>query len=211
MENSHLYSTISASTYKRNKKDRQKYLKMQGINNYSIDNELSNKYHSVYINNDNNNVVFGIRGTDVKDFGDLITDSALLFDLQAVTPRFRKAQNHLKKVQEKYKDKNITLTGHSLGGSISEQLAKTNNLKAHVFNKGSSPFGLNQRYLESLISNKGKDNVTSYITVGDSISNSSIFDPSTNNVIISPNDDLKNKSNPFYYHNIRHFHNTRIQ
>ena len=47
--------------------------------------------------------------------------------LEKQDKRFKNAQSHLNKVKNKYGD-NITVTGHSLGGSISEQLARSKNL-----------------------------------------------------------------------------------
>ena len=43
--------------------------------------------------------------------------------LEKQDKRFKNAQSHLNKVKNKY-GTNITVTGHSLGGSISEQLAR---------------------------------------------------------------------------------------
>ena len=49
------------------------------------------------------------------------------------------AQSHLDKVKNKYGN-NITITGHSLGGSISDHLARANHdIKGIAFNRGSGP------------------------------------------------------------------------
>ena len=62
------------------------------------------------------------------------SDHAILWGFEKQDKRFNNAQTHLDKVKNKY-GKNITVTGHSLGGSISEQLARSNNdIKAIAFN-----------------------------------------------------------------------------
>ena len=54
--------------------------------------------------------------------------------------RFKQSQEHLNKVKSKYGNDKIIVTGHSLGGSISEQLARCNpNINSVAFNRFSGP------------------------------------------------------------------------
>ena len=59
-------------------------------------------------------------------FNDLKADGSVLFGLEKQNKRFKNSQNHLNKVINKYGDDTYVTTGHSLGGSISSQIAKSN-------------------------------------------------------------------------------------
>ena len=65
--------------------------------------------------------------------------NAILWGLEKQDKRFKNAQSHLDKVKHKYGD-NITITGHSLGGSITDHIARKNHdIKGIAFNRGSGP------------------------------------------------------------------------
>ncbi|KAJ1401002.1 hypothetical protein B484DRAFT_405859 [Ochromonadaceae sp. CCMP2298] len=55
---------------------------------------------------------------------DLVTDAALLLGLERFTPRFKREERFVKKVKGRFADKQLTLVGHSLGGSLASANAK---------------------------------------------------------------------------------------
>ena len=111
------------------------------INKY--DPELSSQTEKVFYNPISKETVISHTGTNFgskKWYNDLRSDNAILWGLEKQDKRFKNAQSHLNKVKNKYGD-NITVTGHSLGGSISEQLARSNpNVNSIAFNRGSGPW-----------------------------------------------------------------------
>lgn len=213
-DEAHLYSIMAQASYLRNRGDRENLLKKNGLEGWNIDNELSDKENTVFTKGDD--VVFSIRGTDFSNSsggksGDLATDALLSLGLETITPRYRRSKKNLAKAQDKYKDKNIVITGHSLGSRIGIELAKEKGLEAHVFNQGSTVAHNKRGIVDKLLAgNKQKERIHSYHIVGDLISNSSIFDPSITTHILEPNPDVKKTKNPLYYHDLNHFKNTRI-
>lgn len=90
---------------------------------YYID-PLSDLEHSVLVNPAKNKVVFGVRGTNVMNTQDILTDVSLgIFDIKTLN-RYKKAQEKYKEIKNKFGDIPITHASHSLGGLISSQLAE---------------------------------------------------------------------------------------
>lgn len=105
---------------------------------YSYIASLSDAKHATYAKGDV--AKFSVRGTKVTDIEDLANDKVIAEggDLTK-SDRYKRANSLLKKVKDKYKK--IWVTGHSLGGRLTQLLSKNNgNLKAYTFNAGSSPF-----------------------------------------------------------------------
>lgn len=125
---------ILKSSYLTNK-DAEKKLENKG---YTLDKELSNKNQKVFTDNQGNpNISF--RGSKtVKDW--LVSDVAILTGLQNLDPRFKESLKLTKQVKKKYEDKPINITGHSLGGSISDYVNRNVKLpkgsKVETYNKG---------------------------------------------------------------------------
>ena len=64
----------------------------------------------------------------------------LYYGLERQDKRLKNAQSHVDKVKNKYGNDNVTVTGHLLGASISEQLARSSpNIYNYsiAFNRGS--------------------------------------------------------------------------
>jgi hypothetical protein len=90
---------------------------------YYID-PLSDLEHSVIVNPNKNKVIFGVRGTNVMNTNDILTDMSLgVFDIKTLN-RYKKAQEKYKEIKNKFGDIPITHASHSLGGLISSQLAE---------------------------------------------------------------------------------------
>ena len=104
---------------------------------WTLDSNLSDTEKKVLFKDDE--VVVSYRGTDSTK--DVLNDLSLLLGLDKLfSPRKRKERKHFKKVLQKYKGKQISLTGHSLGGkSVMNIILKypTDFYKAYMINGAS--------------------------------------------------------------------------
>jgi hypothetical protein len=91
------------------------YGKTQPPEGWQIDPELSNRNRTVFYHPESDQAVLSLRGTDLKNSGDLGTDLLLSLGLQNLSARFKNAHKTAKHAAAKYN--NLTLVGHSLGGS----------------------------------------------------------------------------------------------
>lgn len=121
-----LHDLINAS-YQRNKAAE----KVGNQYNVKLDHHLSNSEHKVFHdpNTNNSSVVFA--GT--RKAGDLLTDAAIAVGLGKYTKRFKDSERVIRDVRNKYPSTNITASGHSLGGSLSEHVKSD---KTFTYNKG---------------------------------------------------------------------------
>ena len=104
--------------YKSQKKQK-KVMKKYG---YKIDKDLSNDNEQVYYNPSDKKLRYNVAGTHkLSDWG---TDAYLALGGLKSTNRYKEADNTLKKAKAKYNINNATVTGHSLGGSIAQGIAK---------------------------------------------------------------------------------------
>jgi len=129
-------ATALKSTYK-TKNESEKLMNESG---YEFDKSLSNQSDRVYFNPYDNKLLITYRGT-TNLINDLPADFSILTG-QFNTKRFTGAVDQYQKVKQKYyKTPDITLIGHSLGGTLASQVNKSdqNNKSNHVitFNKGS--------------------------------------------------------------------------
>jgi hypothetical protein len=87
---------------------------------YAMDKGLSNNNQQVFYNNANKKLLVNVSGThNLQDVG---TDIYLAFGGIKNTNRYKEARTTLNKAKEKYKT-NATVSGHSLGGTISGLIA----------------------------------------------------------------------------------------
>lgn len=89
---------------------------------------------------------------------------------------FTKADKFVKalKNSETYKDKNITLTGQSLGGSIASYVSLKQQISAVVLNAGALGAGLQEKIGDENLQ-KADNFLTHIVAKGDFLSNSSVF------------------------------------
>lgn len=154
---------------------------------YTIDPSLSNKNAVVLKNGDN--IVISYRGTDVRNPSDLLADTEILLGRDKVNlflnDRFDEANSLYTKVKAEYPDKQIILTGHSLGSSEAIYVGTKNNTRSISFNEGTSP-------LDALFSWSADESATKkqtvYITSKDLISNLSILEPYDIKYVSAKND-----------------------
>lgn len=121
------------------------------IDGHFYDRSLSNKRTAVYVNDNMEHIILAFRGTVPSNLRDLLSDSKIfLEDFKIRKDEFKKskymkeARKAYKSIRKKYGDIEITITGHSLAGRVSIQLAKELNEDSVSFNAGGGDFGTNQ-------------------------------------------------------------------
>ena len=140
-EDEKLHRDVANESYEN--EDERKDLGDDGIYQYKA--EDSDKRTGVWHNADTQHTVIGHRGT--ADLGDVNTD---LFSIkgnifkgtQRNNPLFKADLEHFDRTAEKYGG-NISVGGHSLGSSRSENVSRNRNVRAHGFNTGRG-FGFQQ-------------------------------------------------------------------
>jgi len=102
----------------------------EGYEHERINDELS-----ILKNPTTKKAIIGIRGT--ATVGDAFTDLAHLNDIRD-SERYKRTKSQVKEAKDKLSGYNVSLAGHSLGGSLAHHVADEFDLPAHVFNPGSS-------------------------------------------------------------------------
>ena len=84
------------------------------------------------------NIVIAFRGTELDDSQDIDNDYKMWIE-KKIPPQINEAKNFIKTIQAdpKFKNKNITLTGHSLGGSLAQLIGAMYGYNTVTFN----PYG----------------------------------------------------------------------
>ena len=107
----------------------------QTLGGYERDSSFDTKKSAVYHNKKTNKTIISYRGTDPTDPEDLYNDAHILRGSQSTTDRYKRSEAVYDAVKTKYNSE-ITSTGHSLGGNISEHIARKKGGKAETFNTG---------------------------------------------------------------------------
>ena len=95
------------------------------INDYMLDEKLSNLYGKVYVNEKLKKVVLAFRGTGMENLGtDWLNNLVFAFDANAyrLTPRYNTAVKMYNGAMKKYKGYKFELVGHSQSGVIVNNL-----------------------------------------------------------------------------------------
>ena len=96
--------------------------------------EFSTIDRTVYQQDGSGHVVIAFRGTNVLDARDTSTDLLLAAGATGLSHRFYNAENVTRAVINKYGRKNVTVTGHSLGGSQALHVSRKFGVNAYVYN-----------------------------------------------------------------------------
>ena len=164
LENKDDYKLLSKVAYKKHQNNIEDAIKNT---NYKYDPQLSSQTEKVFYNPISKETVISHTGTNFgskKWYNDLRSDNAILWGLEKQDKRFKNAQSHLNKVKNKYGD-NITVTGHYLGGSISEKIARSNpNVNSIAFNRGSGPLQQFRKRPKKLIDVGNSNDPISYFS-----------------------------------------------
>ncbi len=191
IDNQHRYAVLSKASYDYYKYGLDKAQKELGnysqTKDYRIDPKLSNK-NAVVLEKDNQ-VVVSYRGTDLTNPSDILADAEILLGRDKIkvflNDRFDEADSLYNKVKAEYPDKEIVLTGHSLGSAEAIYVGTKNDTRSISFNEGTSP-------LDALFSWGGNPEAnkkqTVYITGKDIVSNLSILEPYDIKFVSAKND-----------------------
>lgn len=149
---------------------------------YIIDPENSNSAGITVIRPDGEAII-GYRGTDVFNAFDITADLLIATGYPTVAysniipgTRFDTSQQLFDQVSEQYPISSVT--GHSLGGSITDYIARRNNVKGISFNPGETPL----EYFGARIPSETKV----YTTGNDIISKSAFASGNYKNIITIP-------------------------
>lgn len=107
------------------------------VNGWEKDVSLSGPDHAVFTKGGKAKIAY--RGTDVKNKRDLGTDALIALGLQDRSSRMKRAVRTADLVSAKYGKENVSLTGHSLGGSQSQYVSRKRGMSATGFNAAMSP------------------------------------------------------------------------
>jgi hypothetical protein len=91
-----------------------------------------------YQNLKSGKVVLALRGTDTHNksraYRDIGSDALLALGQQSLSSRFSKSTAEAKRLAAKYGKDNVTVTGHSLGGSQALWISNQTGIQAHAVN-----------------------------------------------------------------------------
>lgn len=122
---------------------------------YKYDSMLSNHNQQVWYNPNDKKLLYNVAGThNLKDVG---TDLYLAFGKLKDTNRYKEADRTLEEAKKKYGVDNAIISGHSLGGAVSQYIAGKND-KVYTLDKGAT------------IGQKTRSNETALRTSGDAVS-----------------------------------------
>ena len=162
-KNQHFYSRMAMSSYFHHDQRVVKKLfdnyQFDDIQSYHLDERLSTHEHSVFHSPQAAHTVVSFRGTaSQRDVG---TDLLIFTSLEKESRRMERSEILMDQVFQEY-GRNVTTTGHSLGGNLAQEMALEHDLEAHVFNAATS-----LRQAKNL---KTSNQITSYRTHGDLVS-----------------------------------------
>jgi hypothetical protein len=107
------------------------------VHGWQKDLHLSGPDHSVFYKGGKAKIAY--RGTDVTNKRDLGADALVALGLQDKSNRFKRAVRTADAVSVKYGKENVSLTGHSLGGSKSQYVSRKRGMSATGFSAAMSP------------------------------------------------------------------------
>jgi len=110
------------------------------MENYYLDPEFASENSSLIVSSDGD-AILAFRGTRPTNIDDIITDAGILTNqpkTDKVPDRFIEAQRTYEEASRVYPK--LEITGHSLGGTISDYISRKNDVKSVAFNAGETPF-----------------------------------------------------------------------
>jgi len=147
-----LYSVLKNS-YSTRDKQKKKFAN-QG---YVYDGDLSTNEHQVYFNPKDKKLLYTVKGTNPFSLKDIGTDIYLAAGHLKDTDRFKQEKETLEKARKRYNPSNTTVSGHSLGMTLSQYIAGKND-KVIGLDGGAT------------IGQKMRSNTTAYRSSGDVVS-----------------------------------------
>jgi len=150
------------------------------IPNMTMDYRFSgDRRAAVYTHDKDDSIYITYNGTDFSNADDVKADGYIVAGEESKSEHFQYADKLFKQVKAKYPDKDIHLTGHSLGGATAAYVGcKNKAASVTTFNRGG-------HFLKSDINNKGcTSKVTNYKTRSDPLSTASFALPRQKLIIL---------------------------
>lgn len=152
----------------------------QNLPDYYIDNSLSTADRTVYVNKTTGKATIAFRGTDTHNksntFRDIGADISIAFGMEKYNHRFKNSLNATNATIAKYGKDNVTVTGHSLGGSEAMYVSSKTGVKGTVFNPGTSIIDVEHQNIDKAFKHKNDyQNINIDVMPGDPISSLSLF------------------------------------
>jgi predicted esterase YcpF (UPF0227 family) len=177
-----------------NMADRKAKMNKYGFNDW-IQSDLSNRDVAVLSNPKTKEVVVGVSGTRINDAKNKYRDLRSDLGIIAGVSRFGSRNSEVKKVvldaKKKYAGYDIVITGHSLGGKISQNISKSTGIPAITYNAGSSPVDAIGNKLSKIFNADNKDSSVIHYTTN-SIKNKTIDPLSLSSAVLKDADETIN-------------------
>lgn len=155
MSSEAINSLFSQIAYQVNNQERVQMLRTNGLeHDWFVDSRYSNENNAVFRNYKNKQVIVAVRGTDFKRgldplLSDLANDTLIAAGLSKIGGRYQETRDLIEQLQRdvNYSTYDISLTGHSLGGTTANHVGIDLDLPSTVFNPGASPLEYLDDYL----------------------------------------------------------------
>ena len=155
-----IYALISQESYV--SKDKRKH----NIEGYTYYKDASTERTAIYVNNTNNTIIIGHRGTVPTNKSDLEADVYIATGTFGRSNRLKRSKEVVDKAIQKYPNYKIENTGHSLGGRVALEIARklpVEDSKAVVFNPGFSPLDIGKTISDNLKAKNENSNLAKKI------------------------------------------------
>jgi hypothetical protein len=169
----HDLATMAGASYRRTRSARENELNTMLHSEYEILDH--NKNHTLFRRKDDGHHFLSISGTNInpkeKSVKDTVEDLATDFilarfgiDMTRAGKRFKESDKFTQQVINKVGKENISVIGHSLGGTLSREIGLKHNIQSYSFNPGASPistFGtIRDGFLDKEVRNRLSKNRT---------------------------------------------------
>lgn len=146
------------------------------VEGYTIDPEFSNENTTVYKDNQTGKATVAFSGT--RGVKDAKADLAIFAGMEQKDPQFQQALQTTKNVISKYGKDNVSVTGHSLGGTKTSYVSSKLGVKGTTYNQGW--FGGAITHATNVGDKWDASKVKDYVVPGDLISKTTMITPGRN-------------------------------
>ena len=163
------YAKMASIPYSNTTEERAAKMKKYGFSDDWVqDTALSNVDVSVLVNNKTKETVVGISGTRFNDkknrFRDLRSDIGVALSVSKLGKRNSEVKKVVLAAKNKYPGNDITMSSHSLGSKIAQNISKNTGIASVGFNMGSSPLDAVTNKISNLFKKDHKDSKTIHYT-----------------------------------------------
>jgi len=135
---------------------------------FKLDRDLSNEDIMIAYNPTTKEVVSAVTGSRFTSrkhaMRDIRSDLGIAMGTDRLGKRTKEVGSIVKKAKVKYGDYDHTLTGHSLGGRVAQNISKQTGVPAVVFNRGSSPLGVVSDKVSKILGRDSKESKVIHYT-----------------------------------------------